>query len=274
VHDIHVYPGPASPNPEEYRAAVLGEFGGLGLPLKGHTWQSEKNWGYRSFTNMEDLTDAYLSLIARMRPLVGSPGLSAAVYTQTTDVEIEVNGLLTYDRDVAKLSPEVLARAHGRLHGPPPRLDIIIADSRKDPQTWRYTTVMPAEDWFRPEFDDSQWESGPAGFGTKGTPGTAVRTEWKSPDIWVRRTFELSDRYPLDQLQLVMHHDENAEVYLNGVLATRTQGYTVDYQMFDIRREARGALHPGKNTIAIHCKQTGGGQYIDAGLVSLSEIAK
>jgi len=274
VHDIHVYPGPASPNPEQHRAAVLGEFGGLGLPLKGHTWQSEKNWGYRSFSNIEDLTDAYLNLITRLRPLVGSPGLSAAVYTQTTDVEIEVNGLLTYDREVVKIAPEALFRAHQRLHGPPLRVDVVVGDSRKAPQTWRYTLAMPAEGWSRPEFDDSRWQSGPGGFGTQATPGTVVRTEWKTPDIWIRRSFDLSDRHAPDQLQLVMHHDEDAEVYLNGVLALKTQGYTVDYQMFEIRREARAALRPDKNTIAIHCKQTGGGQYIDAGLVSLSDTAK
>jgi hypothetical protein len=274
VHDIHVYPGPASPDPEEHRAAVLGEFGGLGLPLKGHTWQSEKNWGYRSFNNIEDLGDAYLNLITRLRPLVGSPGLSAAVYTQTTDVEIEVNGLLTYDREVVKIAPEALSRAHQRLHSPPPRLDVVVGDSRKTPQTWRYTTAMPGEGWSRPEFDDSRWQTGPGGFGTQGTPETVVRTEWKTPDIWIRRSFDLSDRHAPDQLQLVMHHDEDAEVYLNGVLAQKMQGYTVDYQMFEIRREARAALRPGKNTIAIHCKQTGGGQYIDAGIVSLSEASK
>src|SRR4029077_13206873 len=99
---IHVYPGPGAPKPEATRAAVLGEFGGLGLPLRGHTWQSEKNWGYRSFTNQEDLAEAYLDLIERLRPLLGDPGLSAAVYTQTTDVEVEVNGLMTYDRAVVK----------------------------------------------------------------------------------------------------------------------------------------------------------------------------
>ncbi len=271
MHDIHVYPGPASPDPEERRAAVLGEFGGLGLPLKGHTWQSEKNWGYRSYANIEDLTNAYLNLITRLRPLIGSPGLSAAVYTQTTDVEIEVNGLLTYDREVMKLAPDVLATAHQKLYGPAPRVEVALADARQEPHDWRFTTTMPAEGWFRPEFDDSRWQTGPSGFGTQGTPGTVVRTEWKTPDIWIRRGFELSDRLAIDQLLLVMHHDEDAEVYLNGVLATKAAGFTTDYQWFDIRREARAALRPGKNTIAIHCKQTGGGQYIDAGLVLMSE---
>ncbi len=78
---------------EENRAAVLGEFGRLGMPLSGHTWRSA-TWGYRSYKTPEQLTDAYVNLLTNMRPLI-SQGLSAAVYTQTSDVEIEVNGLLT-----------------------------------------------------------------------------------------------------------------------------------------------------------------------------------
>lgn len=104
VHDIHVYPGPDMPPLEERRAAVLGEFGGLGLPLEGHTWQSKDNWGYRSYTTREALEAAYGQLQERLKPLAAR-GLAAAVYTQTTDVEIEVNGLLTYDREVLKLDP-------------------------------------------------------------------------------------------------------------------------------------------------------------------------
>ena len=82
---------------------MLGEFGGLGLPVRGHTWQDQKNWGYRSFTNSEALTTAYVDLIAKLFPLIEEKGLSAAVYTQTTDVEIEVNGLMTYDREKVKM---------------------------------------------------------------------------------------------------------------------------------------------------------------------------
>ena len=96
VHDIHSYPGPAAPPTEEKRAGVLGEFGGLGLPVPGHTWQDEKNWGYRSYKSREALTDAYVILIDNLRSLI-SDGLCAGVYTQTTDVEIEVNGMMTYD---------------------------------------------------------------------------------------------------------------------------------------------------------------------------------
>ncbi len=274
VHDIHVYPGPGSPNPEEHRAAVLGEYGGLGLPLKGHTWQSEKNWGYRSFNSIEDLTEAYLNLTSRLHPLIGSPGLSAAVYTQTTDVEIEVNGLLTYDREVIKLPLDAAGPANRRLYGPPPRMEVVVATSQKEPQEWRYTTTKPADGWFQGDADVSSWQTGTGGFGTRDTPGTVVRTEWSTPDIWIRRSFDLSEKQPRDKLQLLMHHDEDAEVYLNGVLAAKVGGYTTDYQWFGISRDGRTALRPGKNTIAIHCKQTGGGQYIDAGLIELIDDAK
>ncbi|HEX5473966.1 MAG TPA: glycoside hydrolase family 2 TIM barrel-domain containing protein [Vicinamibacterales bacterium] len=116
VHDIHVYPGPSAPAPEERRAAVLGEFGGLGLPLAGHTWQEQKNWGYRTFATRDQLTDAYLALIDRLAPLV-TKSLSAAVYTQTSDVEIEVNGLMTYDRAIVKMDRAKVAAANRRLYG-------------------------------------------------------------------------------------------------------------------------------------------------------------
>ena len=112
VNDMHKYPGPGSPEPEANRAAVLGEFGGLGLPVRGHTWQGEKNWGYRSFTDAAALTTACVDLVAKLFPLIVQKGLSAAVYTQTTDVEIEVNGLMTYDRELVKMDLSKVAEAN------------------------------------------------------------------------------------------------------------------------------------------------------------------
>jgi hypothetical protein len=82
------------------------------LPIKGHTWQSEKNWGYRSFTDEVALTKAYLDIIEKLFPLIGEKGLSAAVYTQTTDVEVEVNGLMTYDREKVKMDLDKVAKAN------------------------------------------------------------------------------------------------------------------------------------------------------------------
>lgn len=109
MHDIHAYPGPEMPEPEEKRAIVLGEFGGLGLPIEGHTWQSSDNWGYRNYQNREELKAAYIDLIRQLQGMI-SKGLSAAIYTQTTDVEVEVNGLMTYDRGMIKIEPQYMQR--------------------------------------------------------------------------------------------------------------------------------------------------------------------
>ncbi len=111
VIDIHKYPGPAAPMPEENRAAVLGEFGGLGLPVKGHTWTSE-NWGYQNLSTFAELNTRYEELYEQVWNLKDNPGLSAVVYTQTTDVETETNGWMTYDREVIKLKMDQARKIH------------------------------------------------------------------------------------------------------------------------------------------------------------------
>ena len=269
VHDIHSYPGPAAPPTEENRTAVLGEFGGLGLPIKGHTWQDEKNWGYRSYKTPEELTGAYVALIDNLRSLI-SDGLSAAVYTQTTDVEIEVNGLMTYDRAVIKMDAEKAAGANRRLYQPPLIIRTLVPDSQKQGQIWRYTTSKPADGWENNDFDDSGWYEGLGGFGTKGTPGAVIRTQWNTPDIWLRRTFEIKDE-ALNQLQLLIHHDEDAEVYINGRLIAKPEDYTTSYLRIPLEKKVVDVLKSGSNCMAIHCRQTSGGQYIDAGVVDLKE---
>lgn len=100
--DLHNYPGPNMFLYDAQRATVLGEYGGIGLPLEGHMWQNDKNWGYVQFKNSKDVTDEYVKYANTLKGMIKS-GFSGAVYTQTTDVEVEVNGLMTYDRKVIKL---------------------------------------------------------------------------------------------------------------------------------------------------------------------------
>jgi beta-galactosidase/beta-glucuronidase len=104
VRDVHVYPGPGAPGPEKNRAGVLGEFGGLALPVPGHQWV-EKAWGYAKIESREQLQEQFRTLWQRVRELEIERGLSAAVYTQLTDVETECNGLVSYDRAVIKVDP-------------------------------------------------------------------------------------------------------------------------------------------------------------------------
>src|SRR5262249_2454890 len=129
VHDIHVYPGPGSPKPESSRAAVLGEFGGLGLKVDGHTWET-KTWGYRGTKSKEDLTRKYEKLLQGVYKLKNKPGLSAAIYTQITDVETEANGLLTYDRAVLKVDLDRVAVANKGDFARVPQQVVIVPTSQ------------------------------------------------------------------------------------------------------------------------------------------------
>jgi len=268
VIDVHIYPGPGAPRPEEKRAAVLGEFGGLGLPVAGHTWQAEKNWGYKSYKDSAELTEAYLKLVAALRPLVADPGLSAALYTQTTDVEIEVNGLMTYDRAQFKVDAERVCAANRRVYEPPPKARVVVPTSEKQGYEWRYTTEQPADGWEKPEFDDSRWQTGPGGFGREGTPGAVVRTAWTTADIWLRRIVEL----PAEKLTspyVRVYHDEDCYVYVNGVRVAWLPGYTTNYVLAPISDVS--VLKPGRNVLAVRCHQTEGGQGIDVGIVEVKE---
>jgi hypothetical protein len=262
VIDAHRYPGPGSPPPEPQRAAVLGEFGGLGLPVEGHMW-SGTHWGYQGMTTPQQLADRYTALLRRVWSLKEDPGMCAAVYTQVTDVETESNGLLTYDRAVVKADPATLAAAN---RGDLPPVTAIVPTAEQEANRWRFTFERPAGEWFRPGFEDSGWKEGPAGFGTRGTPGAVVRTVWNTPEIWLRREFSLPDLKSA-RLLLSVHHDEDVEIYLNGVLAARATGYTTGYEELPLTAEGRAALRPGRNLLAVHCRQTGGGQYVDVGIL-------
>ncbi|HEX5443570.1 MAG TPA: glycoside hydrolase family 2, partial [Pirellulales bacterium] len=147
--------------------------------------------------------------------------------------------------------------------------------SRDEAHEWRYTTSQPGKGWEKSDFDDSAWKQASAGFGARETPGARVRTEWNTPDIWLRRTFTApagaAGKSPPHDPNLMVHHDEDAEIYINGVLAAKLSGYTTGYSAYAMRPEARNALREGENVLAVHCHQTGGGQYIDVGLIDLIE---
>ena len=119
ILDLHNYPDPVMPKPEIFgskQALVLGEFGGLGLPLENHTWIGKGNWGYRSFADADTLYKAYSGYVRELLPFIRR-GLSAAIYTQTTDCEVEVNGLMSYDRIITKMASEKLKKIADELYG-------------------------------------------------------------------------------------------------------------------------------------------------------------
>lgn len=151
---------------------------------------------------------------------------------------------------------------------PPQTRALVPASNGREGAKWRYTFAQPGDDWFRPDFDDSGWKEGPAGFGSEGTPGAVVRTEWTTPDIWIRREFKLPADKPGEPL-LLIHHDEDAEVYINGEVAADVSGYTTGYELVEMDPPAQAALQSDVNVLAVHCHQTAGGQYIDVGIVEM-----
>lgn len=108
--DIHDYPGPGIAPALPGKARVLGEWGGVGVPIKGHQWNAAAGWGYVKITPSEML-DKYSSMVKRLKTYE-TAGQSGSIYTEPFDVEIEENGLITYDREVIKVPLEVLRRTH------------------------------------------------------------------------------------------------------------------------------------------------------------------
>ena len=271
ILDIHQYPGPTMPPLDPARAAVLGEFGGLGLPLEGHLWWDKRNWGYRTYQSVAELTTAYERLFERLEPLVGA-GLAGAIYTQTTDVEGEVNGLMTYDREVIKLDPEIVGPIHRRLYSRLPRVTMVdvMPTSERAGQTWRYTMDTPASTWMTPAFDAADWSEGEGGFGGERPLWTDPRTSWTTSDIWLRMRFELAASLSWPQLRVL--HVADLEIFVNGVPVASLAGSQMGYQLEDVEA-LREALTLGSNTIAVHAhrvEDTGASrQFVDVGITDV-----
>lgn len=112
--DLHNYPHPAMYLYDAQRATVLGEYGGIGWAHKDHLWEPNRNWGYVQFNSSKEVTDEYVKYAEQLKQLIRA-GLSAAVYTQTTDVEVEVNGLMTYDRKLVKVDADRVRKVNQEI---------------------------------------------------------------------------------------------------------------------------------------------------------------
>lgn len=169
-------------------------------------------------------------------------------------------------RDVTK------AKDFAPMPKPPKITTVLPSAADGKPAVWRYTTTKPAEGWQNAKFDDGKWKQGESGFGTRDTPGAIIGAVWNSPEIWIRREFNLRKGANVADVQLYINHDEDAEVYVNGVLAATCSGFNGQYEALPMRDEARATLKPTGNTLAVRCRQTTGGQYIDVGLVTVEQV--
>ena len=278
IRDAHSYPAPNSPPPSPTQASVCGEYGGIGYVYKGHLYRGD-DYKYETYTIADTpvaLQDEYGLFTDKLRRMRDEQGLNAAVYTEITDVETEINGLLTYDR-VMKVDPAQIRLANAFKY-PVPTYQSVVPTSQKLSQTYQYTFDNPGDGWSDANFAGAaNWKVGAGGFGTDITPGIGkLGTVWNTNDIWLRRTFTLPNLTAEQVKQLVItdYHDEDVEVYFNGVLAYSKTGFVGDYENAPITEAARAALKVGgENVMTAHCRQTGGGQYIDIGL-SLKTMPK
>jgi hypothetical protein len=278
VYDIH---GGIPPK-------MLGQIGivtetmGNGLAVPGHAWpgatwaqgtydpktggegdtknglypldEASKNW----FTRR---TSSFYRALWATHEQTGNTG---DFKVQLYDLEIETNGFMSYDRAVWKVDPEIVARA-ARGEGLNTKVKFLIPTSSEKQTVWRYTLDKPAANWVDAQFDDSKWKTGLSAFGG-AVGGGKSGTDWTSNDIWLRQSFRLDGAPKTPMIRMV--HDEDIEVYLNGVLAVREGGYTPTLDDYQIAPATLKTLKVGQNTIAVHVHQMVGGQGVDVGLVT------
>jgi hypothetical protein len=238
ISDIHTYPEPSAPPPNGKQALVNGEYGGIGWLLPKHSW-APKGGGKINVSSSDDLYYLYAELLAQVKVLNEKHALSGCVYTQLTDTETEVNGLLFYDR-VPKFPIEKI-RAANEFRVPRPACKDLLPLSQTAPQTWKYTFDEPASPtknaWAKPRYDDSTWREGTGGFGANAD---CVGTNWPGKkDLWLRKKFRLG-ALPPDELKRTVATlyciGLMGEVYINGVpfkmqhTASRILGGTLEYR--------------------------------------------
>ncbi len=142
----------------------------------------------------------------------------------------------------------------------------VLAAARRS--AWRYATAAPPAGWEREGFDDGAWSSGTGGFGAPGTPGAELGTEWHGADIWLRRNFAWKEA----PLGLWLHHDEDVEIFLNGEKIFAEAGFLKEYEFVEL--PAAKPRPNADNLLAVHCRQSVGGQYVDVIPVSREDFER
>jgi hypothetical protein len=269
LFDAHQYPGPSIEQVGKERATTLGEFGGLGWPVVGHLWWDKRNWGYRTYQDRKTLNQEYKKLL---NSLSGLPalGLSAAIYTQTTDVEGEVNGLMTYDREIVKYDQEQMQKLAAQLYKPYAKAEILMPSSEEEPQSWQMSTkTSPAPSWTLSIFDDGDWTSANGPFQTGTEAALPTGTPWAGEPMWLRKSFDLSS-IPSDfRASMFFSGESEVMIFLNGQkLLSLDRGIGGrHYTHFDWN-EYRSLLEVGTNQIAVYLTSSSKKQAFDLGLYS------
>lgn len=258
-----------------------------GVSLDSRTTLTKTDWTFWSATlannqrDFEALTDPiydYLNQTTARSPFVDSY-ITTNVHSSGMHARPVIGGVFIKMLSDQQVWKKWSSQDKNKLapYAPLPerqKITEIVPTSRTSPAIWTYTTEKPSANWIKVDFDDSTWSKGPGSFGTEGTPGAAVHTKWNTSDIWLRRQITLPST-PLTNPKLYVDHDEDIEIYANGILAATAGGFTTDYELLDVRPEAIAELKSGANVnLAIHCHQTAGGQNVDVGVADVGNVKR
>ena len=252
-----------------------------GLPLDCREDYTKLDWTTWTATltqNRKDFEDLISHVVAFLNATPDRSPMTDWYWTKTArkkgfDARPVVGGVfleMLYNKPVWEkyASRDQTKAANWAPIPPPEKMTVILPAADRQPAIWSYTLARPDGDWTSADYDDSSWARGKSGFGTPGTPGAIIGTIWQTDDIWLRRVVNITPSN-YDDLEGWLHHDEDAEIYINGVLALKQSGFICNYDSFPLTPQGKAALKPGRNVIAVHCHQTVGGQYIDFGLVDV-----
>jgi hypothetical protein len=247
VVDVHIYPGPGMAPTEKNRASVLGEFGGAGWPVEGHLWSDQ----VRGSATSERFQKTLYDMIDKTAPLMGW-GLAGAIYTQTTDLEREFGGLITYDRKFVKVDPASFKQHTTQLYQQWWRPSIILSDSEFKPQPWKVSYAIQNDSWKDASYNDSAWDKANAPLSTYDNFFLSGYTDWTGETMYLRKDFHVMD-IP-DRLYL-KHYTPKAsmKVFINGelVMEHADRGGRKRKYSHELLHNALPYLKKGFNTIAI-----------------------
>ena len=275
---INLFPSYVASEEVAYYESIMQTYG---VPVESTTTTAKTDWQFWSASLASNLTD-FQTLIAPIYNFMNTTSNRVPLQDSYDVTNIASSGF-TARPVVGGLFIKMLtdsamwakyASAGANIPGPwapLPQSQTVVPTSQTTPQTWQYTTTTPVANWMDSNFDDSSWNTGSGAFGTSGTPGISPNTTWNTSDIWLRRTFTMPAG-TFNNLKFLLYHDEDVEVYVNGVLAYSAPSYITSYLVVDINPAALALLTPGATiNLAVHCHQTTGGQGVDVGLVDLEQ---
>lgn len=208
-------------------------------------------------------TDSQTRLAAILR--AGELPESATLYTEIAKVSKDASN--TSDKWL-NAAIKVYFRELNHEEVDAESVEMIVPSAREKLTTWRYTTEQPVENWNTVGFKDTDWKSGQGMFGGHDEEG--IKTKWTTDDIWLRK--EVSISQDLEEPVIKISYDDDYELYINGELLIAEKGASPDYKYIKVDKEKSKLFKKGKNTIAVHCKNTGGNQHLDVGIGKIGKI--